>query len=81
MTDDCYCDWDEDTGKAQCILDEETVEHSKPGTASIASESNAPCLPTFRIGASCGSDPGLEGTMRCDETCTNVVCDHQPLDM
>lgn len=89
MSDDHYCDYDRDTGKAKCILDEdddedeepETVEYNAPGTAAIASESNPGCLPSFRIGASCGSDPKLEGTMRCDDTCSNVVCDHQPLDM
>ncbi|KAG6359224.1 hypothetical protein INS49_012745 [Diaporthe citri] len=76
VTDDSYCRI-LGAGKAKCILDEdeEPVEYKTSGAAAIASESNPGCMPSFRIGASCGSDPKLEGTMRCDDTCSNVgIC-------
>ena len=81
MTETCApnsCWWDMDTAKAKCLEEPETVGALMPGAPAIAFESNPGCLPTFRIGASCGSDGALEGRMRCDDTCSNVVRDRQP---
>lgn len=72
------CFWHKATGKAECIEDEPD-ETTIPGVPGIALESNSECSPNFKIGALCGTDPEIEGEMRCDDTCRNVVCDYQPL--
>ncbi|KAI7784880.1 hypothetical protein LA080_008911 [Diaporthe eres] len=66
-------DWRTDTTTAICPSETETVEFSTSGDAAVESQPNPGCLPTFRVGASCGSNPELEGAMRCDDTCSNVA--------
>lgn len=77
-TDSCF--WSSDTG-AECIEDPDTVESHNPSVSAIVSESGPECFPNFKIGALCGTHPELEGAMRCDDTCSNIVCDHHPLDV
>lgn len=72
------CFWDKGTGEAECVEDEDD-ETTILWVQGIALEPNSGCFPNFKIGALCGTDPEIEGEMRCDDTCTNIVCDYQPL--
>lgn len=64
-----------------CSVEPDTAEPHNPRVSAIVSKSGPECFPNFKIGAFCGTDPELEGAMRCDDTCSNIVCDQYPLDV